>query len=117
MRCDTSPTGWARGGGWRFAPFADPQNGKAESGSHTMLRRFLKDSAIYGVSSLLARGIGLLLLPLYTRALSPTDYGRVDLLLVVRSVVAVTLSLEIGQALVRFLVEAKDDAGRRELVS
>ena len=82
-----------------------------------MLRRFLKDSAIYGLSSLLTRGIGLLLLPLYTRALSPTDYGRVDLLLVVRSLVAVTLSLEIGQALVRFLVEARDDERRRELAS
>lgn len=82
-----------------------------------MLRRALKDSAIYGLSGLLARGIGLLLLPLYTRALSPTEYGRVDLLLVVRSLVAVTLSLEIGQALVRFLVEARDDDGRRELAS
>lgn len=82
-----------------------------------MLRRFLGDTAIYGVSNLLSRGIGLLLLPLYTRVLSPAEYGMVDMVQVVRSFVALTVALEIVQALVRFLPEAQSDAEKRELAS
>ncbi|HWK89783.1 MAG TPA: oligosaccharide flippase family protein, partial [Longimicrobium sp.] len=82
-----------------------------------MLRRFLKDSAIYGASNLLSRGIGLLLLPLYTRVLTPTEYGTVDLLQVLRSLVALTVALEISQGLVRFFAEAGDDGEKRVLAS
>ena len=82
-----------------------------------MLRQFLKDSAIYGFSSLLTKGVGFLLLPLYTRTLSPEQYGAMDLLHVVRSVVAVTVALEIAQAMARFLPEAGSSAAKRELAS
>ncbi|HEU0015786.1 MAG TPA: oligosaccharide flippase family protein [Longimicrobium sp.] len=82
-----------------------------------MLRRFLRDSAIYGLSNLLTRGLGLLLLPLYTRVLTPTQYGMVDLLQVFRTIVALTVALEISQGAVRLVVDSRSDAEKRELVS
>ena len=80
-----------------------------------MLRQFARDTLIYGASSVLSRGIGLLLLPLYTRVLTPAEYGTVDYLQVVRSFLALTLALEIVQALVRFLPEAESDHDKRVL--
>jgi O-antigen/teichoic acid export membrane protein len=82
-----------------------------------MLRRFIRDGGIYGISSVLTKGIGLLLLPIYTRALTPAEYGVVDLLQVVRSFVALTVALEITQGLVRFFPEARSDTERRALAS
>lgn len=72
-----------------------------------MLRRFLRDSAIYGMAAILVRGVSLLLIPVYTRILSPTDYGIVDLVTVLTAFVGVTAALEIGQALARFLPDAE----------
>lgn len=82
-----------------------------------MLRRFLRDGLVYGASSILARGVGLLLLPIYTRALSPAEYGVVDLLQVMRTFAALIVTLEITQGLVRFLPDAASDAERTTLVS
>lgn len=44
-----------------------------------MLRKLLSDSIIYGLSGILNRVIGFLLLPLYTHILSPVDYGVLSL--------------------------------------
>lgn len=82
-----------------------------------MLKQFARDTVIYGASNLLTRGIGLLLLPLYTRVLTPGEYGTVDYLQVVRGFLALTLALEIVQALVRFLPEARSEAEKRVLAS
>lgn len=72
-----------------------------------MLRQFVRDSAIYGVSSLLSRGIALLLLPFYTRVLAPSDYGIIDILTVLTTLVNVTIALEISQGLARHFPEAR----------
>src|SRR6476661_6651470 len=44
------------------------------------LRELLRHSAIYGLGSIVARVLGVLLLPLYTRYLSPSDYGLIETL-------------------------------------
>lgn len=77
-----------------------------------MLRQFLKDSALYGAASILTRSISLLLVPIYTRALAPSDYGVVDILTVVTSFVLVTVSLEIAQAVARYFPDTPDPERR-----
>ena len=44
------------------------------------LTELLKHSAVYGVGNLLRRSISILMLPIYTRYLSPADYGHLALL-------------------------------------
>ena len=44
------------------------------------LRRLGKHSAIYGFGGLVQRILAVLLLPVYTRYLSPSDYGIVETL-------------------------------------
>lgn len=44
------------------------------------LKEFLKDASFYGLSQVLGRLVGFLLIPLYTKYLTPADYGILTLL-------------------------------------
>ncbi len=78
-----------------------------------MLSKFFKDSIVYTFSGFLTRGISFLLLPLYTRILSPAEYGAFDLLLAFGTLVNVTVALEIAQALARFYNDQTEQSLRR----
>ena len=82
-----------------------------------MLRRFLRDSAVYGIASVLSRGVSFLLVPLYTRALAPGDYGIVDMIVMLTSLVNLTVALEISQAVARFYGDASTEGERVVLAS
>ncbi len=82
-----------------------------------MLRRFLRDSAIYSISALLSRGVSIILIPLYTRFLQPYEYGAFDLLMVAATLANYLVSLEISQGLARVYSEARDENEKRACVS
>lgn len=82
-----------------------------------MIKRFLKDSLIYGAGGLLTKCVGLLLLPLYINYLSPQDFGVMDYLVVVFTLLGVFFSLEIYQAVARFYNEFATERERKETVS
>lgn len=82
-----------------------------------MFRRFLKDSAIYGIGGILARALSLLLLPFYTRVLTPHDYGVVDLLATFGALVNLTVALEVSQGLARYVAETSNGDERAEWAS
>jgi O-antigen/teichoic acid export membrane protein len=82
-----------------------------------MLRNLFKDSAYYGVATILSRGISFLLLPLYTHILSPSTFGSLDLLLVFSNLITLTVALEVSQAVQRFFPESDDRLVRRRLFS
>ncbi len=44
------------------------------------LKQLAGESAVYGVMAALAKGVGVLLIPLYTRVFTPTEYGIVSLI-------------------------------------
>jgi O-antigen/teichoic acid export membrane protein len=66
-----------------------------------MLRRFLKDSAVYGASTILSRAVTFLLIPFYTRFLTKSDIGAIELLTVAGAFVLLFVALEITQAVAR----------------
>lgn len=70
-----------------------------------MLKSFFRDSALYAIANLFTRGISFILLPLYTAVLSPADFGMIDFITVVGSLVAVTTALEVTQGLHRYVPE------------
>lgn len=67
-----------------------------------MLDRALKDILIYGLSSILTRGMSFLLIPFYTSALSTEDFGAFDLILTVAALANLVVALEVSQGLARF---------------
>jgi O-antigen/teichoic acid export membrane protein len=73
-----------------------------------MLRKFVRDSAVYAVPAFVSRGLSLFLLPLYTRVLSPADYGSLDLLIVFAGIVNLTVALEVSQGVARFYTDETD---------
>lgn len=70
-----------------------------------MFRRLLRDSALYTLSSLLVRGLGFILLPMYVRLLSKRDFGTYDYITVLGFVVGVFVALEVAQGVMRFVAE------------
>ncbi len=44
------------------------------------LKQLGKDSLVYGFGGIAARGIGILVLPIYTRIFTPADYGTIEML-------------------------------------
>ena len=74
-----------------------------------MIESFFKNASIYSLSAILTRGISILLVPIYTRYLLPADYGIVDLFTVLASIINITISLEITQAIARYYQEGKNE--------
>jgi O-antigen/teichoic acid export membrane protein len=77
------------------------------------LRRLGKHSAIYGLGGLVSRILAVLLLPLYTRYLSPSDYGKVETLIALTTVAGIVLRFGIHSAFFRFYFDSPDPAARR----
>ncbi len=80
----------------------------------TKLREFSRDSIIYGTGSVLSKVIGLLLIPLYTRYLSPAEFGVLDSINTVTFFMSVLAGLGLGTATTRyfFIAENQDQKGR-----
>ena len=68
------------------------------------LKRLGKHSVIYGLGGLVSRILAVLLLPLYTRYLSPSDYGKVETLIALTTVVGIVW---VGRAVLGALRRAK----------
>lgn len=81
-----------------------------------MRKLFYRHATLYTAASLLTRGISVLLVPLYTRFLSPRDYGVLDLVLATCTLINMTIALEIHQAIARFYHEW-NTAQRRRYIS
>ena len=72
------------------------------------LKRLGKHSVIYGLGGLVSRILAVILLPLYTRYLTPSDYGKVETLIALTTVVGIALSAGIGSAFFRFYFDSKE---------
>ncbi len=80
------------------------------------LRRLGKHSAIYGLGGLVSRILAVLLLPLYTRYLSPSDYGKVETLIALTTVIGIALRMGIHSAFFRFYFDSPEPAARRRVL-
>lgn len=74
-----------------------------------MIKAFFKDSLLYTLANLFTRGIGFVLLPIYTRVISKQEYGLFDYLTTIGLLLGVVITLEITQAIYRFIPEYKED--------
>lgn len=77
------------------------------------LKRLGKHSVIYGLGGLVSRILAVLLLPLYTHYLSTSDYGKIETLVALVTVLAILLQFGISSAFFRYYFDAEDDTGRR----
>ncbi len=66
------------------------------------IKRVLRLSSVYGGGDFLAKGMGLLLLPLYTAYLRPKDYGILAIVSAAVSIVSILLTFGLRGAAVKF---------------
>jgi O-antigen/teichoic acid export membrane protein/glycosyltransferase involved in cell wall biosynthesis len=84
----------------------------APAGLTRQLRRLGRHSVIYGIGGLVSRVIAVLLLPVYTRYLTPADYGKIETLLALTTVMGLILRAGITSAFFRFYFDVEDEDGR-----
>lgn len=73
------------------------------------LRRLATTGAAYTASSVISKLIAVALLPLYTRYLTPEDYGAAEVLIVGVIAASIVIRLGIIEALLRFYYERDED--------
>lgn len=82
-----------------------------------MLKRFLTHSMGYGFAEVGRQAIGLILLPVYARWLTPTDYGIVSVLSVMTTLLSGLLAWGMGSAVLRFLFIYKQPQEQRTFLT
>jgi O-antigen/teichoic acid export membrane protein len=86
------------------------------SGVGSALRKLVGASAVYGLGSVLVRGLAFLLLPLYTRYLSPAEYGIVALTVTCTVVLGLLYPLGLRGAVSRTYYEGGTAEERKDRV-
>ncbi len=76
------------------------------------LKELFRHSAIYGLGSIVARILAVLLLPLYTRYLSPTDYGLIETLVALAAVLTALVAQAMKSAFFRFYFDSAEPERR-----
>lgn len=67
------------------------------------------NTLIFGVSNFASKILGFFMLPLYTRVLSPEEFGTVDLIILTVGLLAPLLTISINEAALRFALDEKYD--------
>ena len=80
------------------------------------LTRLARHSAVYGLGDFVARFLGVLLLPLYTAYLTPTDYGQIEILVAGSAVLLVLLRRGVSEGFFRFYFDSTDPGHRTTVV-
>lgn len=76
-----------------------------------------RDAVIYGFGVIMQRVASFLLLPIYTRLLTPADYGLLELLELTVEVVTILVSAGTMAGVQRFYYKRKNDQERKELIT
>ena len=76
------------------------------------IKFLLTHSSIYGLGTIVARLVGFLLLPLYTRYLSPANYGVLETISVSTAIIGIVVTIGIARALGRFYYVSDDQTDR-----
>ncbi len=80
------------------------------------LRRLVTTGAAYQFGDILAKGLALLTLPLYTHHLNPEAYGAAESLLTAVILSSILVRVGVGEAFVRFYYN-DEDAARRDRIA
>ena len=80
-------------------------------------KSLLKNTMILGFGTLCTKGIMFFMTPLFTRWLTSSEYGMFDLLITYITLLVPLLTLAIGEAVFRFILEKNDENDERIILS
>lgn len=76
-----------------------------------------RHSLVYGLGNLLSKVTGFLMIPVYTRFLSPSDYGTLELLTLTSEVISIIITGRISSGIARFYFQYEGEREREEVIS
>jgi O-antigen/teichoic acid export membrane protein len=76
-----------------------------------------KQAAIYAIGVILNRAVSFIMIPIYTRCLTPADYGTVELLTMTIDVVSIIAGVGLSTAVYRFYYKYEDEKDRNSVIS
>lgn len=77
----------------------------------------IKNTIIISIGKFSTKLVSFLLLPLYTSILSKSEYGNFDLLNTISIFLIPIITLQMDEAMFRFLIDAKDENDKRKVFS
>jgi O-antigen/teichoic acid export membrane protein len=83
----------------------------------THLKTISKETIIYGIGNAAGSIVSFLLLPLYTKYLSPADYGYLTLFAVFQSIIEITAVFGLNSGLFRYFLMAKDKIEQKNVLN
>jgi len=81
------------------------------------LKSFIKSFSIYGLIPIFGKFIGILLMPMYTRLLTPADYGAQDILVQLGVFFTFLINIEMYHGTGRLFFEKQNLSEKQKLVS
>lgn len=91
--------------------------GRASSTDGQRERSFAREAFVYGLGVVLSRIVSFLMLPIYTRYLTPADYGVLQLLQITIDVTAIVFSAGLMTGVMRFYLKTEDERERNAVIS
>jgi len=80
------------------------------------IKKLTKHSFIYGFGDLLYKGLNIILIPLYTRYLTTSDYGIIEVVRSIGSILLILYTLGLDSALARYYFDYKDISKLKEYI-
>lgn len=81
------------------------------------LKSLFKHSVIYSIGNIMSRAIGFLMIPVYTRYLTPADYGTVEILTLTSTILSLILAMGLSSSVMRFYFDCNKEHEKKEVVS
>lgn len=76
-----------------------------------------KNSMIYMIGQALSRAVGFFMIPVYTRYIAPANYGAMEIIEILSSILMFTISIGAADVMSRYYYTNKDVDHRKEVVS
>jgi O-antigen/teichoic acid export membrane protein len=81
------------------------------------IKFLLTHSSIYGIGTIVSQLVAFLMLPVYTRYLTPKDYGVLELINITTSILGIVITIGIARALSRYYYEYDNIQEQNKVVS
>jgi len=88
----------------------------AQSSLLTDIKYLAKSSIVYGAGSVILKIIGFFLIPVYTRFLTPADYGIMAVTGSIGSVLEIIITLKLTSAVTFYYFNTEDEHERRKII-
>src|SRR5690348_17096452 len=101
-------------------PDSDPESsigGNTPLSPHQRLGGIARHSLVYALGLLLSKVVSFVMLPIYTRYLTPGDYGAMELIGMTLDVIAMIAGAGMATGIFRYFHKAESEAERRSVVS